>query len=62
MARWIGSLLVIMAGLNGCGSAGVVNPPDGRIKALNMVSTLASMDFLRVERVEGSLAFKQGTG
>jgi hypothetical protein len=62
MTRWIGSLLVIMAGLNGCGSGGVVNPPDGRIRALNMVSTRASMDFLRVERVEGSLTFKQGTG
>ena len=62
MARWIGSLLVIITGLNGCGGSGTVNPPDGRIRALNMVSTRASVDFLRVEQREGSLSFKQNTG
>lgn len=61
MARWIGSLLVIITCLYGCGGGGSVNPPDGRIRALNMVTSRASVDFLRVERVEGSLSYKQAT-
>ncbi len=62
MARWIGSLLAIVTCLSGCGSGGTVNPPDGRIRALNMVSSRATVGFLRVERVEGTLGYKQSTG
>jgi hypothetical protein len=62
MTRWTGIFLVALAALSGCGSDGAVAPADGRMRAVNLVSTRAQVSFLRVERSEASLAYKQSSG
>ena len=62
MARWTGILVAGLVALSGCGSSGVEAPADGRMRAVNLVSSRVQIEFLRVERTEATLAYKQNSG
>ena len=48
--------------LAACGGGGVDNPPNGTIRAVHLAAQQGTINFLRVERAESSLAYKQDSG